>query len=299
MSDGRIQVIERAIDILTALTGGASSLAEVTQATGLPKGTAFRILQSLSYENLVAKDPVNNTYMPGHGFLRLLQGSLEGSGAIAAITKPALVSLREMTEETVTLHVRMGIERVCIEEMQSLLPIRYTASVGASDPLHVGSAGKVLLAFLEDEQLERIVPLLPLQVLTSETIGDVDELRTVLAEVRAQGWALSTGERLALAAAISVPVRLGNGLIVALSILGPSDRLTLERRIQLLPALREAASGIEAVASGMQENLTKPAGRESEKQAAPKRNGRRATTAPATRGETAKRRAKTGGRARP
>lgn len=248
VSDGRIQVIERAVDILTALTAGASSLAEVTQATGLPKGTAFRILQSLSYENLVAKDPVSNTYMPGHGFLRLLQGSLEGSGAIAAITKPAMASLRQMTEETVTLHVRMGVERVCIAELQSPSPIRYTASVGASEPLHVGSAGKVLLAFLADEQLERIIPLLPLQVLTSETIGDVRSLRDVLSQVREQGWAVSTGERLALAGAISVPVRLGGGLVVALSILGPSDRLTLERRMELLPALRQAAGEIEAVA---------------------------------------------------
>ncbi|HEY4280947.1 MAG TPA: IclR family transcriptional regulator [Conexibacter sp.] len=245
----RVQSIERGIDILLALAGGARTLTDVTRATGLSKGTAFRLLVSLNHEQLVVRDPRENGYLLGPGFLRLFQGVMDDLGAIATLARPALEELWRASGETVTLHVRSGAERICVAELPSAQPIRYVAAVGATAPLHVGSAGKVLLAFMPPEELTRALGSLPLTGLTHATITDREALRQELATVTRQGWAMSSGERIVGASAISVPVSASNGLLAALSVLGPADRLTPQKSLDLLPAIRAAAVAIEQILS--------------------------------------------------
>jgi DNA-binding IclR family transcriptional regulator len=249
MSDGRVQSVERGIDILMALANGPKTLTEVKIETGLSKGTAFRLLASLNYENLVVKEAHSNLYMLGPGFLRLFQGVMQGVGAITAVAKPALTSLWEETEETVTVHVRVGAERICIEELPSPQPIRYVSTLGAAAPLHVGSAGKVLIAFMESAEMEKTLQTLPLLPVTSATISDLDALRAELDTVRRQGYAMSHGERIPGASAVSVPVRGLQGFLASLSVLGPADRLPRKRRLELVPLLQSTAAGIGAALS--------------------------------------------------
>jgi DNA-binding IclR family transcriptional regulator len=244
MSDGRVQSVERGIDILMSLANGPKTLTEVKSETGLSKGTAFRLLASLNYENLVVKEAHSNLYMLGPGFLRLFQGVMQGVGAITAVAKPALASLWEETEETVAVHVRVGNERICIEELPSALPIRYVSTLGAAAPLHVGAAGKVLIAFMEPEEMEKTLQGLPLLPVTDSTISDLGALRQELEIVRNQGYAMSTGERIPGACAVSVPVSGLQGFLASLSVLGPADRLPRKRRLELVPRLQETATSI-------------------------------------------------------
>jgi DNA-binding IclR family transcriptional regulator len=235
----RVQSIERGIDVLMTLAEGHKTLAEVTRATGLSKATAFRMLASLGYENVVVRNG-DTAYMLGPGCLLLMQGVMRGLGAVTGAGRPTLLDLWERTGETVAIHVQVGTQRVCIEELPSRAAIRYTSTVGSSAPLHIGSAGRVLLAFTPAEHLER-----DLQVLQSagEKI-DEEFLRSQLEAIRAQGYALSEGERVPGAAAISAPVLGRHGFMAALSVLGPTFRLTYERRLELVPDLRRAAEAI-------------------------------------------------------
>jgi DNA-binding IclR family transcriptional regulator len=246
----RVQAVERSIGILMALANGARTLTDVTRATGLSKGTAFRLLASLNHEQLVVKDPAANVYLLGPGFLRMFQGVMGDLGSIATLARPQLQELWRSSAETVTLHVSIGAERICVAELPSPQPIRYISSVGTTAPLHVGSAGKVLLAFLETTRLERTLAALPLAAMTGATTTDTAVLRQELATVARQGWAMSTGERITGASAISIPVSGGPGVLAALSVLGPSDRLTSQARMALLPELKRAAEGIEATLAG-------------------------------------------------
>lgn len=249
MSAGRVQSVERGIDILMSLASGPKTLTEVKSRTGLSKGTAFRLLASLNYENLVVKESHTNLYMLGPGFLRLFQGAIERVGAITAVAKPAIAALWEETEETVSVHVRVGIERICIEELPSALPIRYVSTLGTAAPLHVGSAGKVLIAFMEPDEMEKTLQTLPLLTLTDKTISDLGVLRRELENVRRQGYAVSAGERIPGASAVSVPVRGLQGFLASLSILGPADRLPRRRRLELVPRLQQAAEAISVALS--------------------------------------------------
>lgn len=232
----RVQSIERGIDVLMALVQGPRTLTEITRLTGLSKGTAFRMLASLGYENVVVKAE-DNTYMLGPGCLRLLDGVMHGVGAIIGAGRIALNGLREATGETVAIHVRVGTDRICIEELPSTQAIRYSSTVGSSAPLHVGSAGRVLLAYTDSEKLERMLDTLQ----ATDPRLDVATLAKELEVIRSRGYDLSEGERVHGAAAISAPILGRQGFVAALSVLGPDFRFTRERRLDLVAELRTAA----------------------------------------------------------
>src|SRR5438876_440891 len=114
----RVQSIERGIDVLMTLVERPKTLTEVMRETGVSKATVFRMLASLGYESVVIKNG-NNTYMLGPGCLRLMQGVTHGLGAVTGAGRPALRKLWEQTGETVAIHVRVGTDRICTEELPS------------------------------------------------------------------------------------------------------------------------------------------------------------------------------------
>lgn len=245
MSDGRVQAVERAIDVVMCLRQGPRTLTEVSRATKLSKGTAFRLLNSLSYQGLVAKDSESSLYMLGPGCLSLIDGVTAGLGGIVGASRESILMLWQHSGETVTLHVRMGAERVCVYELPTAHPIRYMALVGGTAPIHVGSAGKVILAALAPAALEKLMSNLAMVRLTDHTITDRAALLAELAEVREQGYAVSAGERVPGAASISVAVRGPLDMTAAVSVLGPESRLSRDRMMALLPELKSAAQEIE------------------------------------------------------
>ena len=102
---------------------------------------------------------------------------------------------------------------------------------GGSAPLTVGSAGKVLLAFLPPSEQRDVLDRLSLDPGSAKTIPDEKALKIELANVRRQGWAQSFGDRVLGAGAFSAPVFAGKGRpLAALSVLGPAERFGPETR---------------------------------------------------------------------
>ena len=210
-------------------------MTQVADATGLSKPTAFRLLASLRHRSLVIKDEATNLYMLGPGWLRMLDGAATAFQSVAMLGRRAMEELTERTGETSVVHHRLGRERVCVAQVASSNPVRYTISVGAVAPLHIGSSGSVLLAFgSEDEQR-----------LVDGTAVDGAELARHLERVRADGYAVSIGELTPGAAGVSVPVRGADGFLVALSVIGPAERFGAEHVEACLPELRAAAAALE------------------------------------------------------
>lgn len=105
----------------------------------------------------------------------------------------------------------------------------------------------MLIAFLDDDDCLRALRLV--ESLPPDQKPDMAALSAELERVRKQGYALSMGEPVPGAAAISVPVR-GHRFLVSLSVLGPESRLTRKRRLELLPEIRKAAASMEAALVG-------------------------------------------------
>jgi len=174
---------------------------------------------------------------------------LELSAHLTRSDDPAVVLLGEMERlrdqlgETVSLYVRDRKDRVRIQAVQSEQAIRRVAPVGARLPLFVGASSKVLLAFAEPEVREALLsdPAWPASI-------DVEAYRKQLAEIAEAGYATSYEEREAGAAAISAPIFNRSGkLVAALSVSGPSNRLTPDVMRERAPAVVSAAKRMGAL----------------------------------------------------
>lgn len=241
----QVQSLKRGIDILRALSDGPRTVTEIARETELAKGTAFRLLASLAYQQFVVRETGGSRYTLGPGLLPLLENTHSTFGWVGALVEAPLRELRAQTVETVVVHIRLGTQRVCVEELASTASLRYVATVGATVPIHVGSAGKVLLACMPQDGLAELLSHLQLEAVTDRSITDLATLHREIELTRRRGWATSAGERIAGSSSLSVPVALPNGRWASLSVLGPADRLTNAEIERLLPLAKRTATKME------------------------------------------------------
>lgn len=240
MDEGKqtVRAVERALDILLVFTEHDSlSLTEIAQNVGLHKSTVHRLLASLEHKGFLIRDAATEKYRLGYRVLELSAKLSEQFDDPGMLLLPEMERLRDLVGETVSLYVREGHERIRIQAVQSRQEIRRVAPVGARLPLYVGASGKVLLAFAEESVVQAILhsPDWP-EAMEREVF-----LRG-LEEVRRQGYATSIEERETGVAAVAVPIFASSGrLLAALGISGPSNRLDVQRMLQIAPQLIESA----------------------------------------------------------
>lgn len=226
MSDVPVRSVARAIDVLLSLTEGPQPLSRISSTTGLPKATVHRLLASLGHRHLVHQDNDSGSYALGPGCLSIVGAATRGWTGLGIGARETLEELQQQSGETITVHVAVRTQRVCVLELSSLHPVKYTVGVGHSAPLHVGAAGKVLLAFMDPGERERLMGELPFERITDQTITNPRSLESELEVIRQRGFGKSSGERVSGASAISAPVLDDTGRGVAvLSVLGPDARL--------------------------------------------------------------------------
>jgi IclR family acetate operon transcriptional repressor len=215
---------------------------EIARAAGLPVPTAHRICAALTGRRYLARDEQTRRFRLGPAALDLG----ERARAVLDLRRAALPVLRRLareTDETALLTVPNG-ERdgsVCLERVESSQPLRLSVEPGRRLPLHAGASQKALLAFLGDEEIERVVAG-SLERVCRATITNAEALRADLAEVRERGWAISFEETNVGVWGVAVPVLDEHGVAVsALGLAGPSARLSPEEVVDHVERLRDAA----------------------------------------------------------
>lgn len=246
---GRVQSLDRAIALLNAISAAApdgQTAAELAVACDLNRATAWRLLATLEHHAMVERDPATNRYTVGLSVSRLaMTAGVEG---MARKAHHVLERLCQDTGETVNLAVPHRLELVYVDEV--VPPIVLTARwIGHQIPIHATSAGKALLAWLPDDEVDTLLAP-PLAAYTETTRTDERALRKELAAVRAQGYSVSTGEMEPHLYGVAAPVRDDGGRPYAVvSIWGMRDRVT-EERFPELGALAVAAATDIAAALG-------------------------------------------------
>jgi DNA-binding IclR family transcriptional regulator len=153
----------------------------------------------------------------------------------------ACEALAADTGETVNLAILDGSRVINISEVRGAGAVAVQTWVGHSTPAHATSSGKVLLAHLPGVDLEALLGT-GLPGYTEHTITDLDELTRELAVARARGWACTVEEYELGLNALAAPVRDHGGTVVAaMSVAGPSFRLTREDLPRVVPRLLQAA----------------------------------------------------------
>jgi DNA-binding IclR family transcriptional regulator len=226
--------IDRGADLLVRVLESAQpvALSELASASGIPKSTASRLVSALERRGLVEQDGERGRLRPGPAILRIAERSmLERS--VVEVARSSLDSLGEATGETINLAVpgRDGVEHVAQVESQHFLGAGQW--LGQSVGYHCTAVGKVFMAFGR-----ATMPARPLAALTPSTVTDPARLRAELDVVRREEFATAIDELELGLAAIAAPVRGAAGeVIAALSISGPTIRMTPARIAELKPML--------------------------------------------------------------
>lgn len=234
--------VSRTIEVLACLAKGLDRIADICEQLGFNKSTVHRLLKGLESGGFVIRDPINHHYYLSPFFVELATKPLSAHKMLTISAASEMDLLRELSQETVLLHIPLGLSRICLSEFVSMQDIRYTAGIGKVAPIYVGSAGKLLLSELNQRELQVILKNLKMEPIGPNTITDKQTLLAELNKVRRLGYSVSMGERLSHSASISVSVK--NYICpVSLSILGPEDRFK-PHLLAVLPAMREAATNI-------------------------------------------------------
>ena len=229
--------VEKAIAVLNCFSVEKQILGvgEISRLTGYTKSTASRLLSTLEKHGCVMKTGSLGKYQLGYR-INLWANICARQNNLVNIARPAMEKLRDKCGEEIALYVIEGDRRVCVDRVESLHEIAKVGPVGTYYPLHAGASGKVLLAYLPEDQRSAILANSRLEKFTSLTITSRNKLEKDLDAIRNQGYAVSKGEREPDAFSVTAPIWDAGGRIVAsISISGPNFRLTdkqLKKNIQ-------------------------------------------------------------------
>lgn len=242
-----MSVLEKASELIDCLgqAGEPVSLAFVRQALDMPKSSTHRLLSELAGLGIVRRTE-DGRYSLGPRLLYWGEAAAE-TFDLRTIAEPAMRQLRDRVGESIHLYVRDGDSRVCIAAVEARHELRPFIQLGRPLPLRAGAAGKLLLAFA-DEDLRR-------QELRRARTGAAEfanapgaDLGVQLDRIRDERWAVSIGERENGVAAAATPVIDSRDRVVAaLCISGPTTRLTSEGLEAFRAPLAAAAGEISAL----------------------------------------------------
>lgn len=203
-----IGVLDKVIRILDVVASGRVRATELPGRTGISRATAHRLALGLETHGLLRRD-ADGAFVPGLALIGLGRAAADAF-PLAAAAAPVLESLRDRTGESAQLYVADGGERLCVAAVDSAEELRTIIRVGARLPLEVGSAGRVLSG-----------------------------------EVGRDGWVASVAERASGVASVSAPVHGHSGVIAAVSVSGPIERVTRSPGSEFGDHVVQAAEEIE------------------------------------------------------
>lgn len=215
------------------------ALADLASASGIPKSTASRLLSALERRGLVEQEGERGRLRPGPAILRAAERNLLERNVVE-LAAASLDALGQFSGETINLAVpaRQGVEHIAQVESRHFLGAGQW--LGRSVEYHCTAVGKVFMAFGR-----ATVAAAPLAKLTPQTVTSPTRLRAELETVRAESFATAVDELELGLAAIAAPVHgAGGEVVAALSISGPTTRMTDARIAELKPILIDEAESL-------------------------------------------------------
>jgi IclR family transcriptional regulator, KDG regulon repressor len=262
-----IDVLNRAINILSVFSHARPllSLGEVVQLVQLPKTTVFRILSSLVERRFCEFDSETGKYSLGFDLLRLADIRRRQNN-VHDVALPIMREIRNAVNETVILSVRSGYSRVHIDFVEGLHAMRRMADLGVQAPLYVGAASKMLLAGMDDVEIEDYLSRTELVAFQDTTITEKSQLWREVRAIRKRGYSESRGELFSGGGALAAAIKDFSGKTVGvIDILTPVHRYSAQHRElcinELLDGVRRASErlGYRPETDGPQ--LTRPSRR--------------------------------------
>ncbi len=250
--NSNVQALTRAMGALNILAQHdlGMTLSELARAAGLAPSTAHRLLTTLQDERFVRFDAETMRWLVGVQAFIVGNAFLQ-SRDVGRIARPFLRRLVEETGETANLAIEDEGMAVYLGQVESRQLVRAIAKPGGRVFMHSSALGKAILAAMPRPEAVRIIRERGLPVFTPRTIDEPGRLLRHLDQVRAQGFGLDDQEYALGLRCVAAAVLDADSLpIAAVSVSGPTVRVTSERLPELGAAVRHVAAEITAELGG-------------------------------------------------
>ncbi len=230
--------------IVAAKNAKGMKLNEIGAMAGLEQSTAHRIVSALHSVDFLSRDPQTRRYHLGPLLYELFTTAFPHFN-MRDICFPAMANLASRMGDTVYLSVRSGFDGICVERQEGSYPIRTcTLDVGQRRLLGVGAGNLALLSALKDMEINTIMEH---NAERYEAYGLSPELlRARIERVREQGYVHQNAVSSTEVKAIALPIRGRTGHpFGALSMTAINARMTEQRAMEVVAALREEIEGLE------------------------------------------------------
>jgi IclR family transcriptional regulator, KDG regulon repressor len=217
---------------------------ELSQRVLMSKSTVYRFLQTMKALGYVKQEGENDKYSLTMKLFELGSRALQHVDLVR-IADVQMRELSTLTRETLHLGAFEEDSIIYIHKIDSLYNLRMYSRIGRRNPLYSTAIGKVLLAWLDEVEVRRILAAVEFRKFTAHTLESVDQLIPVLAQVRERGYALDSQEMEEGLLCVAVPVFDRFGTVIAgLSISLPLMRYDETKHADYVAMLHRAAGAI-------------------------------------------------------
>ena len=251
-TSGHSQSLVRGLNLLERLAAspGGLALSEVAEQAELAPSTTHRLLQALQSQGFVTQDSELGVWKIDIKTFRIGNSFLEARDFVGT-SRPFLRRLTAQTGETANLGVRDDGTAVFLAQSESPQMMRMITRLGSRAPLHASGVGKALMAWLPEDELERILAERGLARVTENTLHTPESLREGLAEIRRQGFACDREEHAIGLHCVAACIHDEHGIpLAAISVSGPVARIPEARLLELGALVRDTAAEITARLGG-------------------------------------------------
>lgn len=261
-ADGPYQLhsLDRAVSVLEALSESDTplSLAEICQRMSLHKSTAHRSLMVLERSSLIERTG-ENRFRLGLKLHEWGNRAVEQSDLPSRI-HPFSRRLSTLVGETVHLSILENTSIVYLDKVEPTHRIRLACRTGISNPVYCTSMGKAMLAFQPEKLLEQVIAKIRFTPFTHKTLRSREALLKSLERVRRRGYAIDDEEIETGVRCIGAPIfNEAHQPIAAMSVSGPSSRITAQSVPEIAEHLLRCCREISASLSWRRNSVQRPA----------------------------------------
>ncbi len=240
-----VHSVENAFFLLEALSDNRLELgiADICKKIILPKGTVHRLLGTLKNLGYIEQNSKNRKYFLTVKIFKLGTSITDRVGLVQII--PYMKKLSHQFNETVNLAILDRDEITYLYSVGSDTTLKLDLRIGSNQPAYCAAIGKVLLAYLDEQDLANYLARVKLKPYTPYTITDKEYLKKELELIKEKEYSFVNEEYMAGVTCVAVPVKDQQGKVCAgLSFSVPTVRINKERLPKLIDSLISTAKKI-------------------------------------------------------
>jgi DNA-binding IclR family transcriptional regulator len=232
--------VMRILDLCAAAKEGLRNV-QIAQVLNIPTGSLSILLSGMVNNGYLSLDPIGKRYTIGPQVL-VLSSHYLSSIDIVEMGLPILKAIMAATEESASVSIRKGNEVLYVCKVDSTQPLSQVVNVGSRAPLHASAAGKIFLAHLSEEDLDKFLRSQQLNPVTPKTITDREKLKIELNKVRQEGIGSNLEELNEGIFALAAPIFDARGAVVAaVHVAVPFTRWNSAKENQVARSLKNAS----------------------------------------------------------